>query len=195
MKGFLSGFNSSRAMIVVFVIASFVLGFRAYENQAAVDQARVRLGLGADSIPQQGLNAEVHGTLRKIIHESKRYTRLQSELEGEGVAREGSPQSYIRSIAKHQQIGLGRIEVNTTPPKQIKPGSMDRELRIRPQDAKSSFSRLQACNFMYKLEEGSNRIRVTEFELATADRTEAEEIPNDRWTFDCRVTMREKAGG
>ena len=61
MKGFLSGFNSSRAMIVVFVVASIVLGMRALENQDKVTTARTRLGLDESSLPQAGLNAEVHG--------------------------------------------------------------------------------------------------------------------------------------
>jgi hypothetical protein len=107
---------------------------------------------------------------------------------------EDNLQSYIRNVAVHQKIGLGRINVTTSPTKTIFKGSEDREFRIRHKDPKADFSRLQACNFMFKLEDGSNRIRVTEFELAVAKRIEPEDIPNDRWTFDCKVTMREKIG-
>lgn len=194
MKNFFQGFNSSRAMIMVFLLASAYLGYEAYAGVARVDQARTRLGLDEAGVPMAGPNAPVHDLLRRIVHQAKRYTDFKEQLASDGMEHEDNLQSYIRNVAVHQKIGLGRINVTTQPTKSIFKGSQDREFRIRHKDAKADFSRLQACNFMFKLEDGSNRIRVTEFRMSAAERTEPESIPNDRWTFECKVTMREKEG-
>jgi hypothetical protein len=195
MKNFFQGFNSSRAMIVIFLLASVYLGYEAYAGVARVEQARARLGLDEAGVPMVGPNAPVHDLLRRIVHQAKRYTDFKEQLASDGMEHEDNLQSYIRNVAVHQKIGLGRINVTTQPTKSIFKGSQDREFRIRHKDTKADFSRLQACNFMFKLEDGSNRIRVTEFRMSAADRTEPEDIPNDRWTFECKVTMREKEGG
>jgi hypothetical protein len=194
MKEFLQGFNSSRAMIVIFLLASVYLGYEAYAGAAKVDEARDRLGLDGEGVPMGAPTAPVHNLLRRIVDQAKRYTDFKEQLASDGMQQEANLQSYIRNVAKHAKIGLGRIDVNVSPTKSIFKGSEDREFRIRHKDNKADFSRLQLCNFMFKLEDGSNRIRVTEFKMSNAERTEPEDIPNDRWSFDCKVTMREKIG-
>jgi hypothetical protein len=56
-----------------------------------------------------------------------------------------------------------------------------------------TFQRTQIANFMFKLEEGSKRVKVTEFEIGTAKALKPEDIPDDKWTFKCSMTIRGKS--
>ena len=64
MKEFLQGFNSSRAMIVIFLLASVYLGYEAYAGAAKVDGARDRLGLDGEGVPMGAPTAPVHNLLQ-----------------------------------------------------------------------------------------------------------------------------------
>ncbi|MCA9002590.1 MAG: hypothetical protein KDB61_11750, partial [Planctomycetes bacterium] len=99
-------------------------------------------------------------------------------------------------IASNRLIALGGVNINPRTDSQrayvdniytVVPKSLNAGSRSAP-----TFQRTQLANFMYKLEEGSKRVKVTNFRIDTAKPIKPEEIPDDRWAFQCSITIRSK---
>jgi len=64
---------------------------------------------------------------------------------------------------------------------------------VNPLNKDASFGRIKLGNFFYSLESDSRRVKVTEIKIEMDNRkTKPHEKPNDKWTFDCKVTSRQK---
>jgi hypothetical protein len=88
-------------------------------------------------------------------------------------------------------VSLGRIDIFTSEANN-KSGYTDQKFRVKPKDPNEEYQRFQIANFLYTLEADSNRVRVTSLDIKVPGRPDPETIPNDRWTFDCELTVREK---
>ena len=197
MSAFLSGFNSARALILIFLIGSCVFGYMAFEQHGKLGKLRGDLGLDSKSqldpslmIPG-GTKARYQRSMENLVAAAKMHTNLSDEIDGDGVARESSPMVYIRKQKDLRKVALGRVDITPRTAQPVR-GVTDSNYMIKPEDPKASFTRDQVSNFFFSLEDGSPRVRVTELEVKTANKVKDEELPPDAWTMTCTVTLRDK---
>ena len=193
----LKNMSAMKVMIILCVVAAGVLGWFGWEQHKRVDHLRKYLGVNAqDELVAPKAEVELDAELLQIA--ASNFTALTKELEGDDLRGDSSPQSYIRKIATNGKIALGGVDIDprdseargyTDSTYAIKPRPLSSNSRVAP-----SFQRTQLANFMFKLEEGSKRVRVTNFRIQASDKAlKPETIPQDRWTFTGTVTIRNKS--
>ena len=172
----------ARVVIFMCVVLSGALGVFAWSQQQKIDEMRTALGPGG----------EIEDLTRSIQRYSRKHSDLQRQMEGDLLSdQDKTPESYIRSIAYRDDVRMGQIEVD--PDTRDDKNFVDMIYRINADDKDKKFSRLNLANFFYKLEEKSNRVKVTMLEIKTAEkRLDAHEIPSDSWNFKAEVTLRKK---
>jgi len=171
----------AKGLIVVCLVGSVYLGWRAWEGFGEIQELQVALGEGGD----------VEDLVRKIQANSDIYTTLHRQSGGESLTAVTDPQSYIRRIANRKNIELGRIKIvarNAV----VSRGIIDHQYRITPETKDATYQRVQIANFLYMLEERSNRVRVTQLKIAAPGRVDDGAYPPDVWTLDCSITSRQK---
>ncbi|MFT7677550.1 MAG: hypothetical protein ACI8QC_001528 [Planctomycetota bacterium] len=199
MMDFLKGFNLARLIIVVCLIGSGVLGMQVFERQQMISDYREKLGLddtGQFVPPTAGVisgDSWVAKKVRSIQQLGQDFTSRMEELEGEGLKGQGSPQTYIRSIANKPRVALGGLSIQPRTQKQR--GYDDNKYTIVPTSDdqsrdKPTFQRTQIANFLYSLEQGSRKIKVTALDIHPPGSRDFETFPSDRWEFTCEVTER-----
>lgn len=119
------------------------------------------------------------------------HSRLSKELNSEGIRGQDNPQTYIRRVATSSKVEIGDVRITESKRNPL-PGIEDRIYTIRPSSTDRGYPRLKISNFLYKLEEDSSRIKVTDISIDIAQRRVKNHIvPDDSWTFTAQVTSRQ----
>ncbi|MFT5048739.1 MAG: hypothetical protein ACI8QZ_000126 [Chlamydiales bacterium] len=175
-------FTFARVVILLCVVLSGALGVFAWSQQKAIEEMRTALAPGG----------EVEDLVREIQVYSREHTELMKQKEGDLLSDEDqTPESYIRGVAYRPDVSMGQIEVD--PDTRDDKSFVDMIYRINADDKAKKFTRTHLANFFFKLEEKSNRVKVTLLEVKAAEkRLDPHEIPSDNWTFKAEVTLRRK---
>lgn len=181
MKSFFAGMTLARAIIVLSVIGSAVLGYTGWKNQAQLAQF------------EAALKTDVPKLVTEIQQTTAKHFRLKRDLDGDQLVREDSPESYILSIAARREVELGNIDYKPRVVNNI-PGVIDYRHRVQPKDRTRAYSLGTIGNFLFYLEDRSRSIKVTDIKINLKDgRVKPDQVPLDEWTFDVELTSREKA--
>ncbi len=191
--------SAMQYMIALCLVGACVLGWLGWEQHQRVGHLRDMLAIDGQDDSVAGKESPLELQVYEIQTKARLYTDLHKQLQGEDLRVSEDSASYIRGIASNRQIALGSVAVNPSSRgvKSLK-GYTDRMYAILPKNLGSgkkkapTFQRTQIANFMFKLEEGSKRVRVTKFSVGTPKPLKAEAIPDDRWTFKCSMTIRGK---
>ena len=191
--------SAMQYMIALCLVGAGVLGWMGWQQFQRVGHLRELLAIDAADQTNLGQESQLELQVEEIQTKARRYSDLHKQLEGEDLRVSEDSASYIRGIASNRQIALGSVAVNPSSRgvKSLK-GYTDRMYAILPKNLGSgkkkvpTFQRTQIANFMFKLEEGSKRVKVTKFQIGTAKPLKAEDVPNDKWTFRCSMTIRGK---
>ncbi len=191
--------SAMQYMIALCLVGACVLGWLGWEQHQRVGHLRDMLAIDGQDDSVAGKESPLELQVYEIQTKARLYTDLHKQLQGEDLRVSEDSASYIRGIASLRQIALGSVAVNPSSRsvKSLK-GYTDRMYAILPKNLGSgkkkapTFQRTQIANFMFKLEEGSKRVRVTKFQIGTPKPLKAEAIPDDRWTFKCSMTIRGK---
>ena len=189
--------TAMKVMILLCVIAAGVLGWFGWEQHKRVKDLRGYLGLNSQEEIKEP-KSDVEEEAENLQIAASNFTALTKELEGDNLRGENSPMSVIRGVATNPKIAMGAIDID--PRESPGRGFVDKTYAIKPKNLSSAdknkaptFQRTQLANFMFKLEEGSKRIKVTSFRISqTGQSFKPEEIPEDRWGFSGTITIREK---
>jgi len=169
-----------RIMIVLLVLGSLFLGWTAYKQQQRIQYLR-------SALAPDGL---VPKTVASIQQNAENYANYKDRAASDQL-RDQDPAVYIRGLAGHPNINIGRVDVNMSEVEAGK-GVNQRTFRIEPNDAKATFDRRNIANFLYKLEEDSRRVKVTYIELNPATKIEEGGRPQDLWRMTAAISMRER---
>ena len=193
---FLREMTAMKFMILLCVVAAGVLGWFGWEQHQRVKELRGYLGLTAQE-ELKPAKSKVEEEAENLQMAATNFTALTKELEGDNLRGANSPMTVIRGVASNSKIALGAIDID--PRESPGRGFVDKTYAIKPKNLSSesreapTFQRTQLANFMFKLEEGSKRVKVTNFRISQPKKSlKPEEIPNDRWAFTATVTIREK---
>jgi hypothetical protein len=181
MASFFRNMNLARAIILVALIGSIGLFF---VNQRDRDQL---------TFLQDSLQNSVPKTVESIQLLSQQYSKLVGLQEAEGLKRTTSPQSYFGEKKDLPGANLGFLEI-TPSDSTYDRGIEDSKFRLRPKEKDSEFTRDQIAFFMWQLEAGSNRLKITDIDLQLANRKglKDHDIPEDTWTFSIETTTRQE---
>ncbi|MCA9001908.1 MAG: hypothetical protein KDB61_08295 [Planctomycetes bacterium] len=196
----LTKLSAMQYMIALCLLGACGLGWMGWKSHQRVGHLRELLAIDEKDQPLPSLESRLELQIQEIQTKARQYTDLHKQLEGEDLRVSEDSASYIRGIAGHRQIALGSVAVNPNIQslRSLK-GYEDRNYHILPKNLGSgrssvpTFQRTQIANFMFKLEEGSKRVKVTEFEIGTQKTLKPEDLPDDRWTFKCTMTIRGKS--
>ena len=182
---FFRNMNLARAIILLALIGSC---FLAWKNL----QDRDRLAFFEDS-----LDSTVPTVVEDIQLLSQQYSKLVKHQESEGLSRTTAPETYFDEKKDLPGAALGFLDY-TPGTGTYDRGIEDQNYRIKPSDKDASYTREQIAYFMWQLEAGSNRLKITDIDLQLANRRglKDHDIPQDKWTFSLQTTTRqEKADG
>lgn len=179
MKRFLAAMTFPRWVILVSLLGSCALGWIVWQKTTRLEQVQREL-------------AQVKPLVREIQENALRLNALQQAADKEGLKGESDPELYIRRVAQQEHVNIGQVVITprtTTPVR----GVEDRHYGIRPANRSESFRRGNIGNFLYKLEDDSRRVKVTELKLTPVARVKPGEIGPDDWTFEATITSRQAA--
>lgn len=187
MGSFFQNMNLTRFIILLSLLGSIVLAYVAWGAESRLDELKT------------ALDRQVPLLVGEIQQRSHRHTELVKTVEGEGFKGVSEAGAYIRRIAEGDDLQLGNVSIDERDV-QVARNIKDRTFRIRPADRNRSFSRDQIATFLYKLEQGSQRVKVTDIAVEIAKEkgsktVQPEDIPADRWTFDTTITVRQEDSG
>ena len=179
---FLRDMTFAKALILVCLMGSAYLGWKAWKGQQAIQGLEVALAQGG----------QVEKLVREIQQLADEYTDLYRQREGDDMQAITDPNSYIRGIASSKNIELGPTDID---PRRVPVGRdiVDRQYKISPKDRAATFDLIQIANFLYTLEARSHRVRVTRIKINSPGRVQPHEYPPENdWVFDCTITSRGK---
>ena len=178
MGEFLKNMNLARWIILLTV--PFGIGLAVYANgNTSVVEERDR-----------ALQKRIPDMLSRIQQLAIDHSQLSDELNAEGI-KDLSAGSYIRKVATSRNVEIGDVRINESKRSPFT-GIEDNIYTIRPSDSERGFQRVKVSNFLYKLEEDSNRVKVTDISMDIIQRRVKNHIvPNDSWTFTAQVTTRQ----
>lgn len=179
MSDFFKNMNLARAIILATIPLGIFLFFFSSSRAGQVDDLERYLG------------NQVKTVLSSIQQLAIDHTRLSKELNSEGIRGQDNPQTYIRKVATSSKVEIGDVRISESTRNPIS-GIEDRIYTIRPSNSDRKYSRLKISNFLYKLEEDSSRIKVTDISIDIAQkRVKNHLVPDDEWTFTAQVTSRQ----
>lgn len=179
MSDLLKNMSLARFIILVTIPLAIALGVFQSNQAGRVEEM------------QTDLDRRVPKLLSQIQQLAVDHTRLTEELSGEGLSKQTSPQTYIRKIATSSRVEIGDVKISESKRTPFT-GIEDRIYTIRPSDSERGFQRLNISNLLFKLEEDSSRIKVTNISIDIAQRRVKNHIvPEDKWTFTAQVTSRQ----
>jgi len=189
MKALLAKLTFARVMIIASLLGSCVLGWFIYQNQQKIRQATIDLA-------EEGPVATL---VREIQSLSKRYTKLYQSQGDEKLRAQANPQSYIDGIASDEKVMVGRVDIKIAE-RDLTSSISDKIYSVSPFEKDAVFGRDQIANFFWKLEADSRRVRITELAITALNdqgkpRVAKEEYPSDKWSFNCKITSRQRKGG
>ena len=179
MSEFFSNMNLARFIIVATIPLSLGLGWFGY---AQAEELKKK---------ERALRTQVAPLVSNTQQLAVEHTRLTKEANKDGLSGQNSPESYIRGIATSDKVEIGDVSITT---REISPtkGVTDRVYTIRPTAKGRSYTRPRISNFLFKLEDDSNRIKVTDISIDVAQKNlKPHEVPKDEWTFTAQVTSRQ----
>lgn len=177
-----------RMMIVLLVLGSGFLGWRALQQQARIDELDAALARGGD----------VERLVQKIQERAYTYTQYQNRKLEEGVkgeVNEGSMAVFVRKWAQDKDVLWGNVTVNKADDDAVTINNKnyrDTSYRVDPRDKNQWFDRNRIANFMYILESKSRKVKVTELNIELAEKADEHEVPQDKWEVDFKLTVRER---
>ena len=181
MKGFLKDMNLARGIILASILGSIVLGVMGFQRARQVSELSTHLEEDVTNLVKQ------LQTLARRHSELSRKAR-QEELGG-GQA---DLESYIRKMATKDNVEIGDLRLTPSTDQRTK-GVEDKKYRIRAADRERKFPRTRLANFLYSLESGSQRVKITDIQLEVAEKKiKPYEIPEDFWVFEAEVTSRQR---
>ena len=197
---FFKDFNLARLIILVSLVGAGVFGYLAYGRYQRVLDYRERLGLNSDGVfvPAEEGRPETMSWIEKKVRSIQGlghdYAEKNRQLAGEGLNGEESPMTYIRSQAVKENVSMGSVSIN--PDTRPQRGYTDHIYTIVPEsdgrNNKPTFERTKIANFLFSLENGSSRVKVTALEMRSAGKPDFEQYHNDLWQFNCKLTERVK---
>lgn len=196
---FFKGFNLARLIILVSLVGAGIFGFLAYERHQKVLDYRERLGLDSSGQFIAAIEGRpetmswIEKKVRAIQSLGHDYSEKKKQLAGEGLNGEETPMSYIRSQAVLKNVSMGALSIS--PNSREQRGYTDDIYTITPESSgreKPTFERTKIANFMFSLENGSSRVKVTSLELRGAGKVNFQEFPVDNWQFSCQLTERRR---
>lgn len=177
----------AKIMILMCFVGSIALGYLDWQNYQKIKDMETKLAEGG----------AVENLVRETQQIGKEYGSLRKDLSGDGMAGLDNAMSYFIRIGDLQEVAMGGLEITPNESKDRRTGVTDTVYTIRPQTRDRHYTRTSLTNFLYKVEEGSPRIRITQFQMTNQNqdgkaRVEPTEYPKDLFSFSCKVTSREK---
>lgn len=182
MSAFLQSLNFARVMMLVALLGSLVLGYTGWNQYQTLE------GLRDD------LSARMPEFVRKLEDAGRRHSQLAKNYDKEALKGQQNLQSYAMQCATDDRVEIGDIDPQPSIDKNAGPkGIEDQKLMIKPKDPKRGYTRLRIANFLYRLEEQSRRVKVTDLEFTlSGSKVAKHEVPEDSWTFSCEITSRQR---
>jgi hypothetical protein len=175
--------NFPRAVILLSLMASAVLGYFVYEKKARLAEIERELAL---------VRTKVAKEIQQMGIELAQYQELGT---GSTTGAEFDFDPYIRSIAATETlVEIGEVEISPTtksPSKDVK----DSIYKIKPFNKNKRLTRSRIGNFLYKLEADSRRVKVTSLKLTPFKKIKPGEVGEDVWTFEAAITSRSQVSG
>jgi hypothetical protein len=179
--GFFKNLNLARGAVIASVLGSLVLGWLCWLQKAELET------LQAAASKQQ-----IEKDMRQLMSLGHEHTQLRNALKSRSGSGADDIQSYVRRQATTKDVDIGNVEIS----KESKPikGVVDDVYRITFRDKDRSFDRVRLTNFLYKLEEGSPRLKITNITLQVAEKNlKPHEVPSDTWSLDTSLMVRQRA--
>ena len=182
MKNFLAKLNLARVIILVSLAGTFFLGWAGWQSHGELSDLREALEYQAPKV------------VNDIQQAALRHTELTRSVEGDGLARVGSPQSYIRKCKDHRLVQVGDVDIDERTVENLPAkGIVDSMYTIKPVDKKRAFTTSTIASFMYRLEADSRQVKVTDLTVEQVGRRlKPSEVPPDEWTWQAVITSRQK---
>lgn len=182
MKEFFGNLNLPRVVILLSFLASAVLAWFNLELDAKLDQLREE---------EKNLAPD---TVRNIQELSIRITQLKTQLQDDQWLGQNNPGSYVRTIAQDNTVMLGQVDVVPSRDDKLGNGVVDKKYTVRPVNKDRGWSKNNLGNFLWTLENNSQRVRVTRVKIhqPSKRRTKPHEIPPDEWTYEVEITSRQR---
>jgi len=179
VKDFFVNMNLARAIILLSILGSAYLGWAGWQRQQEV------------SFLNDTFTHAIPLMCKEIQETALLNTKLNKDIKGDRFIDEGSADSYVRYCADNPSSQMGEV---TTDAREENParGITDKNVTIKPLDAKQAYTHAQIAAFLYRLEADSNQIKVTSVSYDLLDKTGPDEYPSDSWTFDATITNRVK---
>lgn len=181
MASFFKNMNLARAIILVAALGSLALFFLNRRDREQL------------TFLQDSLNGSVPSAVENIQLLSQQYSKLVGLQESEGLKRTTSPETYFDTKKDMDGANLGFLDY-TPSSSTYDRGIEDSKYRIKPSEKDASYTRDQIAYFMWQLEAGSNRLKITDIDLQLANRKglKDHDIPEDTWTFSIETTTRQE---
>lgn len=182
MNSFLQNLNFARITILVSLVGSLALGYLGWMQYEKLQGLR------------EDLDKRMPEFAKQLETAARKHTQLAKNFDKEALKGQDDLQSYALRCADDDRVEIGQIDPSLTTDKNTgTPKVEDQKLDIKPQDPKKGFPRLRIANFLYRLEEQSRRVKVTDVELLPAGpKIGHHEVPEDIWTFSCQITSRQR---
>jgi len=176
---FFSNLNFTRVVILTSLVASAVLSWLVYDKTAELDELEREVSTSAPLLVN---------SIQKL---AVKYQHLEEQLDLDQFITLDDPETYIRRIAQQDQVNVGDVKISPSD-KTVRSGVKDYFYRIEPIDKKRAYELDFISNFIYRLEEKSRRVKVTQIKLDPVDRMKPDEYGKRRnWTFNCTLTSRQ----
>jgi hypothetical protein len=178
----LQNLNFARVTMLVSLVGSLVLAYLGWNQYQKLEGLR------------EDLDARMPEQAKQLESAARKHTQLAKNFDKENLKGEGNLQTYALKCAGDDHVEIGQIDPQPSVDKNTgTKGIEDEKLDIKPQDPKRGFTRLRIANFLFRLEEQSRRVKVTDIELTPAGpKIPRHEIPEDLWTFSCQITSRQR---
>ncbi len=176
MSDFFRNMNFPRAVIVVSLLVSAVLGYFVKEKTDRLAEILVELERTPDLVREiQELGIEVD--------------QYQELAKGSGDLDETDFTTFIRVTAADDLAGIGELEII---PSEKSPRSdiRDQMYKIRPAERSQKYSLSTLGNFLFMLEDNNPRLKVTHIKLDPFQNLKPGQVGNDQWKFEATVTAR-----
>ena len=180
-KGFLQSMNFARWIMVAGGLGAIVLaanGWRLHGKRVELETA-----LAPDG--------EAETIANNIQYLGRLATKLESDVQREGLGAQSDPILYFRSLAADKRVQMGQVEIVPQNPQSVYKGTVDQQYTIKPQNDKG-FMRDRIANYMWLLEQQSRRVRVTHVQMTQEQRTAEQDFGNDLWKWSFELTSRSK---
>ena len=181
MSSFFKNLNFARVMMLIALVLSAGLAYYGWNQYQVLQELQTDLDT---RMPEMAKRLEAAG---------RRHTQLAKNYDKELLKGESNLQSYALKCATDDRVEIGDLDPQPSVDKNTgTKGIEDQKLDIKPKDPKRGYTRLRIANFLYRLEEQSRRVKVTDVEFALAKKTAKHEVPEDEWTFSCQITSRQR---